>query len=166
MWIVLKYKKNEFGFLKKDLKKSLGDLPQIFCPKFKYKKLVKNKLHLLEKNILDDYLICYHEKFQNVNTLTTLKNLRGLKYFLTNSKINQREIINFINFCKKNQDLDGYIKQSFFEFSNMKKGIFLSGPFTNIIFNVIGKQKDKLKILIGEITTTITKNSDYLYRRV
>ena len=166
MWIVLKYKKKEFGFLKKDLKKSLGDLPQIFCPKFKYKKLVKNKLHLLEKNMLDDYLICYHKKFQNVNTLTTLKNLRGLKYFLANSKINQGEIINFINFCKKNQDLDGYIKQSFFEFSNMKKGIFLSGPFTNIIFNVIGKQKDKLKILIGEITTTITKNSDYLYRRV
>ena len=166
MWIVLKYKKNEFGFLKKDLKKSLGDLPQIFCPKFKYKKLVKNKLHLLEKNILDDYLICYHEKFQNVNTLTTLKNLRGLKYFLTNSKINQREIINFINFCKKNQDSDGYIKQSFFEFSNMKKGIFLSGPFTNTIFNVVEKQKDKLKILIGKITTTITKNSDYLYRPV
>ena len=98
MWIVLKYKKKEFDFLKKDLRKSLGNLPQIVCPKFKYKKLVKNKLLLLEKNILDDYLICYHEKFQNVNTLTTLKNLRGLKYFLINSKINQREIINFINF--------------------------------------------------------------------
>ena len=166
MWIVLKYKKKEFDFLKKDLKKSLGDLPQIFCPKFKYKKLVKNKLHLLEKNMLDDYLICYHEKFQNVNTLTTLKNLRGLKYFLTNSKINQREIINFINFCKKNQDLDGYIKQSFFEFSNMKKGMFLSGPFTNMIFSVIEKQKDKLKVLIGNVTTSISKKTDYLYRPV
>ncbi len=53
--------------------------------------------------------------------LTILKNSKGLKYFLTDSKTNQEEIISFIDYCKKNQDLDGYIKQSFFEFQNMKK---------------------------------------------
>ena len=98
--------------------------------------------------------------------LTFLKNLRGLKYFLVDSKINQKEIISFIDYCKRHQDLDGYIKQSFFEFSNMKKGMFLSGPFTNVIFNVLGKRRDNLKVLVGKITTTITKNSDYLYRPV
>ena len=139
MWIVLKYKKKKFSFLKQDFKKILGDLPLIFRPKFKYQKLVKNKLKLLEKDILDDYLICYHEKFKNINILAILKSLRGLKYFLADSKVNQKEIIDFINYCKKNQDLDGYIKQSFFEFSNMKKGMFLSGPFTNVIFSVLGK---------------------------
>ena len=166
MWIVLKYKKKEFSFLKQDFRKILGDLPLIFRPKFKYQKLIKNKLMFLEKDMLDDYLICYHKKFQNTNMLTFLKNLRGLKYFLVDSKINQREIIGFIDYCKRHQDLNGYIKQSFFEFSNIKKGIFLSGPFANIIFNVIGKQKNKLKILIGKVTMTITKDSDYLYRPV
>ena len=166
MWIVLKYKKKEFSFLKQDFRKILGDFPLIFRPKFKYQKLIKNKLKFLEKDMLDDYLICYHKKFQNTNMLTFLKNLRGLKYFLVDSKINQKEIVSFIDYCKRHQDSDGYIKQSFFEFSNMKKGMFLSGPFTNMIFNVLGKQRDNLKVLIGQITTTITKNSDYLFRPV
>ena len=69
MWIVFKYKKKEFSLLKQDFRKILGDLPLIFRPKFKYQKLVKNKLLFLEKDILDDYLICYHEKFQNINML-------------------------------------------------------------------------------------------------
>ena len=41
MWIVLKYKKKEFSFLKQDFRKILGDLPLIFRPKFKYQKLIK-----------------------------------------------------------------------------------------------------------------------------
>ena len=166
MWVVLKYNKNEFSFLQQDLNKALGNKPEIFIPKFRYQKLVRNKLKFSEKNILDDYLICYHEKFDNLSVLTILKNLRGLKYFLPNSYSNQKEIKNFINYCEKNKDSEGYIKPSFFEFSNMKKGIFLNGPFTNMIFNVIENQKDKLKVLIGKVTTTIKKNSKYLYRPV
>ena len=164
--MVLKYKKNEFNFLRQDFKRVLGDLPLIFRPRFKYQKLAKNKLQFLEKDILNDYLICYHEQFKSIKTLTILKNLRGLKYFLTNSQINQKEITDFINYCEKNQDSDGYIKPSFFEFSNMNKGIFLSGPFTNMIFSVIEKQKNELKVLIGKMKTTITKKSNYLYRPV
>ena len=163
MWIVLKYRKSEFSFLRQDFRKILGDLPLIFRPKFRYQKLVRNKLHFLEKDVLDDYLICYHEKFQNSKIMAILKNLRGLKYLLANPKTNQKEIVNFINYCKKNQDENGYIKQSFFEFSKISKGKFLSGPFTNMIFSVIENQKHKLKILAGKVTMTITKNSNYLY---
>jgi len=166
MWIVFKYKRREFSLLKQDFRKILGDLPLIFRPKFKCQKLVKKKLKFLEKDILDDYLICYHKKFQNTNMLTILKNSKGLKYFLADSKTNQREIISFIDYCKKNQDLDGYIKQSFFEFQNMKRGMFLSGPFTNMIFSVIENQRNKLKVIIGKATMTITKNSNYLFRPV
>ena len=166
MWIVFKYKRREFSLLKQDFRKILGDLPLIFRPKLKYQKLVKKKLKFLEKDILDDYLICYHEKFQNINMLTILKNSKGLKYFLADSKTNQREIISFIDYCKKNQDLDGYIKQSFFEFQNMKRGMFLSGPFTNMIFSVIENQRNNFKVLIGKATMTITKNSNYLFRPV
>ena len=32
MWVVLKYKKNEFSFLKNGFKKTLGELPIIFRP--------------------------------------------------------------------------------------------------------------------------------------
>ena len=163
MWIVLKYRKSEFSFLRQDFGKVLGDLPLIFRPKFKYQKLVRNKLHFLEKDVLDDYLICYHEKFQDSKVMAILKNLRGLKYLLANFKTNQKEIVNFIDYCKKNQGVDGYLTQGFFQFSNMKKGMFLSCPFTNMIFSVIENQKHRLKILVGKVTTTITKNSNYLY---
>ena len=36
MWIVLKYKKQEFNLLKKDFGKTLGDLPLIFKPKIRF----------------------------------------------------------------------------------------------------------------------------------
>jgi len=166
MWIVIKYKKKEFDLLKKDFKKILGNFPLFFQPKFKYQKLVNNKLKFFEKDILDDYLICYHEKFKNIKMLSIVKSLKGLKYCLADSINNQSEIINFIDYCKKNQDFDGYLKQSFFEFSNIKKGVFVSGPLTNMIFSIIENQKSKLKILIGNVTTTISKNSNYLFRPI
>lgn len=166
MWVIVKYKKNEFNFLKEGLVKALGDLPLIFRPKIKYQKLIKNKLQNLENDILDDYLICYHKKFQKSSVFENLKNLKGLKYFLQGSLNNQKEIVNFVDYCKKNSGKDGYLKQSFFEFSNMTKGIFLDGPFTNMIFKVIKNQRDKLEVLIGNVKTTIKKKSDYLYRPI
>ena len=42
----------------------------------------------------------------------------------------------------------------------------MNGPFANMIFNVIENQKDKLKILVGDIKTTVIKNSKNLYRQV
>ena len=60
MWIVIKYKRNEFNFLKQDFKKTLGDLPLFFRPKIKYKKIIRSKFKFIERDILGDYLICYH----------------------------------------------------------------------------------------------------------
>tara|TARA_B100001123_G_C15113947_1_gene948581 strand:- start:310 stop:810 length:501 start_codon:yes stop_codon:yes gene_type:complete len=166
MWIVLKYKRNEFNFLKEGLIKVLGKLPVIFRPKIKFQKLIKNKIKFIENDILEDYLLCYDEKFSKNNILNYIKNLKGLKYVLNNSKNSQKEITDFIEYCKNNQSDDGYIKQSFFNFDQIEKGIFLSGPFTNMFFNVIHKQRNNLKILIGNMTTTIKKNSNYLYRPI
>ena len=70
MWLVLKYNKNELNYLKHDLKKKLGDFPTVFIPKIKYKKLIRNKIHFVEREILDDYLICYHEQFKSIKILT------------------------------------------------------------------------------------------------
>ena len=166
MWVVLKYKKSEFNFLKRDLKKALGNLPLIFRPKFKQQKLIRNRLHFIESDILGDYLICYHENFKNTKIFTILKNLKGLKYFLINSINSQKEIINFVDYCKKYQGTDGYLRQGFFNSPNIKKGIFLSGPFTNMLFNVIENQRKKLTILVGNVTATISKNTGYLYRSI
>jgi len=164
MWIVLKYKKNEINFLKNDFKKILGNIPIIFRPKIKYQKLIKNKLKNFEKDILDDYLICYDEKFKNHNLLSTLKNIKGLKYFLKNHQNNQKEIISFVNYCKCNQGIDGYIKQSFFNITKKTRARFISGPFTQMMFDILEDKGKKLKILINNLNITITKNSsDLIY---
>ena len=101
MWVVLKYKNNELNFLKGDLKKKLGQQPKIYQPKIKLQRLIKNKIKFLERNLLEDYIFCYHEKFCDKKLILLLNNSRGLKYFLKNCHINQNEIINFINSCKK-----------------------------------------------------------------
>ena len=166
MWLVLKYNRKEFHFLKEILKKKMGDSLQIYKPRIKLQRLIKNKIKFLEKDLLEDYLFCYHEKFKNEKILMLLNNSRGLKYFLKNSMSDQTEIVNFIQFCKKNESDDGFLKQGFFDFSNSKRGIFISGPFTNLIFNIIENQGKRLKVLIGNVTTTIKKKSDFLYRPV
>ena len=166
MWIVLKYKSNEFNHLREDLKIKLGELPTIYKPKIKYQKIIRKKTLFIEQDILNDYLFCYHKKFENYKALNLLNNLKGLKYFLKGSFSDQDEIVHFINHCKLHQGKDGCLKQSFFDYSNIKKGKFLSGPFTNMIFEVIENQKNKLKVLIGNVTTAGSKNSSYLYRSI
>jgi len=166
MWIVAKYKSKELKVLKENFTKILGGAPEFYNPKIKYQKYIKEKLKTFEKFILENYLICYHPKFKDAKTINSLKYTKGLNYFLTGSYENQKEIIQFVNHCKKNENLDGYLNQSFFENYKMKKARFISGPFTNMIFEIISNQKTKLKILIGDMTTTISKKSGYLYRPV
>ena len=162
MWTILKYKKSELNFLKHDLRISLGAIPEIFIPKFRYQKLKKNKLRFFEDEVLEDYLICYHKKFEDEKIFTTIKNIRGLKYFLTNSKANQKEIIKFVDYCKNNQDRDGYLMQSFFDITKKTKAKFLSGPFAQMVFDILEKKGKKLKILIKNLNITISKNSTNL----
>ena len=56
--------------------------------------------------------------------------------------------------------------QDFFEYHNFKRARFISGPFTNMIFEIISNQRSELKILIDGLMTTINKKSNYLYRPV
>ena len=166
MWIVIKYKRNEFNFLKQDFKKTLGDLPLFFRPKIKYKKIIRSKFKFIERDILGDYLICYHEKFKNNKILSILNNLKGLKYLLKDSQVNQKEIMGFINYCKSFENKEGYLTSAFFKTMITKKAEFISGPFSNMIIEIIERQKNKLKILVGNIVTTISDNKNYLYRPI
>ena len=79
---------------------------------------------------------------------------------------NQNQIIKFIEYCKSFEDEKGYLTQSFFTKMVIKKAKFISGPFTNMIFEIIERQKNKLKILVGNIVTTIPEKTNYLYRPI
>ena len=82
MWIIAKYKQNEFNILKDAFIKTLGDNLDFYIPKIKYQKIINNKIRTFEKSILEDYLICYHPKFESLQTLNKLKYTRGLNFFL------------------------------------------------------------------------------------
>ena len=163
MWVILKINNKEFSILKESFLKTLGKDVKFYLPKIKIQRFKKNKVKNKEIQILGDYLFCYHEKLKNLNFLQSLKNTRGLKYFLESSIYNQSQIKSFIDKCKENEK-GGFIAQTFFDKVINKKAIFISGPFTNMIFKIISENKNKLKIIIGDLKTTIDKNAGYLYQ--
>ena len=163
MWVVLKIKNKEFSILKESFLQVLGKDVKFYLPKIKIQKFKKNKVKNYETQILGDYLFCYHEKLKNLSFLQSLKNTRGLKYFLENSIYNQNQIKSFIDKCKENEK-EGFISQTFFSKIINQKAIFISGPFINMIFKIVSEHKNKLKIIIGDLKTTIDKNAGYLYQ--
>ena len=166
MWIIAKYKPKEFEFLKESFFKILGEMPEFYNPKIKYERYIKNKLKVFEKNILDNYVICKHEKFNDRTLINVLKNSRGLSYFLNGCEFNQKELYNFIKFCKFHEDKNGFLKQGFFK-TKRNKAKFISGPFTQMIFDIIEEKRTKLKILINNVNITISKSSsNLLYRYI
>ena len=166
MWIIAKYKLNELNILKKKFKDILGDDPEYFTPKIKYTKIVKKKFKKFQKSILEGYLICFHKKFHSKDIQNVLKYTKGLSYILEGFYNNQKDILDFIKRCKNFEDEEGFIKQDFFNFDNFTRAKFVSGPFTNIFFDILSKQSDKIEILIGKYKTTISKSSKLLYRPI
>lgn len=163
MWIVLSYKIKEINTLKKNLSDMLGNTPDYFVPQVKYHKNLGNKFKIIKKNLLEGYLICFDQKFKDKNVINNLKFLKGLNSLIDGYKSNQNEIISFIEKCKRFQNREGFLTQEFFENSNFSKGKFVSGPFTNFIFDIISKNSKKTEILIGRYKTIISENSNFLY---
>ena len=162
MWIVAKYKPKEFASLKEGFFKVLGDMPEFYNPKIKYEKYINNKIKVFDKNILDNYLICKHSKFNHSGIVNQLKNLKGLNYFLNGYKYNQKELENFVVFCKSNENDSGFLNQSFFNITKKAKAKFISGPFTEMMFDIVESKGKKLKILLNNINITISKKSSKL----
>ena len=153
MWIVVKYKSKEYKTLKESFFRILGEMPEFYNPKIKF-----------EKNLLDNYLMCRHYKFNDTAVINLLKNSRGLTYLLNGHEFNQKEISDFIKFCKSKEDLNGFLTQSFFNISKRKKAKFISGPFTQLIFDIVENKGKKLKIVLNNLNMTIGNNSNnYLY---
>ena len=162
MWIVAKYKSKELETLKQSFSKIIGDVPEFYIPKIKQEYYINNKLKITQKNILSNYIICKHAKFKDLKFLNRLNNSRGLVYLLNNSNLNQNSLENFVKFCKSHEDSCGFLKQTFFEIAKKTKAKFISGPLTQMIFNIIEDEGKKLKILLNNINVTIPKNSSNL----
>ena len=166
MWIVAKYKINEINILKKNFREILGNEPEYYFPKIQYNKIINRKFKIMKKSALEDYFICYHPLFKNANILNILKFTKGLKYILNGFRNNQFEISKFIIRCKSFEDKNGFLKQEFFNKDNFDRGKFISGPFTNFVFDVLTREAGKIEILIGKYKTTVSKNSNFIFRPI
>jgi hypothetical protein len=166
MWMVAKIKKRELHIFKKELVKKLGLEIKFYNPKIQYNQYINNKVKKIEKFILENYIFCYHETFNQAKVISKVRFLKGLEYFLEGHHENQSEITKFISYCKSFEDRRGYLSPAFFESGINGRAQFVSGPFANMIFEIIEKQKNRLKILIGNFVTTIQDNKNYLYRSV
>ena len=165
MWTVLKVDNKNLSLLKNDFKNKLGKGIKFYIPKMQLKKIFKKKVYVREISLLNDYLLCFHKDFSKRSVLTSLQYCKGLKYFLTDFLNSQNDIEKFINKCKKNEDENGFIKSTFFDYSKSKKCEFISGPFTNMIFNILQENKLTIEAIIGNYKVTVSKEEN-LFRSV
>ena len=158
MWIVLKFDRKNLALLKEDLTEKLGKNFKIYIPKLRIQKYKNNKLINKEFNLLGDYLFCFHENLAFKTTVDSLRFTRGLKYILEGFTASQKDIEGFINKCKCSESKEGFLSRDFFDLDINKKYKFSSGPFTDKIFQIINLQRNRIKVLMGNIETTIKRN--------
>ena len=163
MWVVAKIKIKNLNTFKSNIAEKVGDDIKFYQPKLEYHKYFGNEFKKFEKFILENYIFCYHAKFKKPNFVNEVKFLRGLEYFLEGYNQNQNNIVKFIECCMAFENDKGYLTQSFFTTITSKKAKFISGPFANMVFEILERQKNKLKILVGNVVTTISDKTNYLY---
>jgi len=163
MWVVAKIKKKEINVFKSELKNKLDKNLIFYDPKMQIENIVKNKIRIHNKTLLENYIFCYHTNFKDKKFINQLQFVKGLTFFLDGYELNQRQISNFIKYCKSFENCNGFIKSSFFKSLLSTRAKFISGPFTNMFFDILEKQKNKLKIVIKNIVTIVPDNKNYLY---
>ena len=159
MWLVAKIKPKELSLFKEELNLKFDNKVIFYFPKTFF----KNKNSKNSKNILGNYIFCFHEKFKDIKNLMVFKYIRGLDYFLNNCKNSQKEINNFINLCKNHESSNGCLNQDFFRNIISKKGKFINGPLSSLVFEIISNEKKYLNILLGNTEVKISKNSNIVY---
>lgn len=160
MWAVFKVDKKKIEEFKLEINSKLKSDCVFYNPKILIHDYKKNKIIFKEQALLDDYIFCFNSRFSENGILNTTKFIKGLKYLLYGFKQTQGQIVEFIDKCKKAENDKGYLTPDFLELILNSKYKFMSGPFANLIFEIIKFQKNKIKILIGNKVTTIKKR-DY-----
>ena len=147
----------KYHLLKRELKTKLGDKCKIYKPKVLINRFVNNKLVKKEINLLGNYFFCFDESFKNDLTLKKINYFVGLKYFLSGHLYSQKQISDFIKNIKKIENKNGFITQSIFEIEINKFYKFDSGSFANKIFKVLSLNKNNLRIIMGNLKSTINR---------
>ena len=125
-----------------------------------FKVKIQNKLRSYFKEVclLDDYIFVYCKSFQNFKIVENLRFVKGLKYILSGCISSQKEILEFIKKCKNSENQSGYLTSNFFDLISDSNYKFKDGPFSNVIFKLIGIKNKKIEILLGNLRTKIDKN--------
>lgn len=165
MWIILRYKKNNFQFLINDLRRKFNNNIEIYNPKFKTNLSIKNKFITSELTLLGDYFFCYHKEFNNPNIIYSLKFTKGLKDFIKGYKFSQKDIQDFIKRCRKSENEEGYLTNKFYNLYKNSKFKFNSGLFSNFIFKIVNLQKNKINLLLGNLKIT-TEKEKFIFKSV
>jgi len=150
MWIIVKVKNKEVEIFKKELLKKTNQEVFFYEPRIEINNYTYNKKKKLIKNILGNYLFCFHKNFSDEKFVNSLIYTKGLHYFLKYFQFNQSQIQGFINMCKENQNKNGFLTQSFLSIVNCKKAKFISGPLKDVIFQIVSTQKKYIDVLIGK----------------
>jgi len=104
-----------------------------------------------------------NDSLKSINILLNETNELVVSY--EKSTLNIVEIIEFINKCKISEDTSGYISEQFYDLKINSYYKFYSGPFTSSIFKIIQLQKNKIKILMGNLKTTVNKK-EFLFQPI
>ena len=114
MWAILRINNNKYKMLTKSLNDELKSKAIFYFPKVIIEKIKLNKRKSTHCSVLGNYIFCYHNSFKNHKNIEKLKFVHGLKYFLKNYNNYQKDIIEFINYCKNNENKEGFLNSKFF----------------------------------------------------
>ena len=163
MWVVAKINRKKINLFIQEIKEKCGDDLDLYRPISQLEKIKKKKLEKNIKPLLEDYFFCFSKKFNDINFTNTLSYIKGLNYFLTGYINNQKEIYKFIENCKFYQNSKGFITKEFFYDLISTKGKFVSGPFTNMFFDIIEKNKQGFKVMVGNYKVSLSKKENNLF---
>ena len=162
MWLIIKVENNNINFFLKNLSLKLNSEIKSYVPKAQIQYYKKNKLTNKIVNILGDYIFINHKSFSDINFLNYIKNIKGLKYFLSGCKNSQTEIKEFINKCKSLEGKKGLLNYDLYNLDLEKNYRFSNGPLVGKLFKIINYNKNKLNVLIGNFKTTLNRKSFFL----
>ena len=162
MWVVAKIKPNCENIFVNELKKKIGEKTNFYLPKI----LLANDLNKKNyyKNILGNYILCKNELFKNTKILNQLNFTKGLNYFLVGSDKDSNEISEFVDLCRNNENERGFISNSFLFEKIKKHSKIVTGPFKNILLDIIKIKSKKLIGIAGGIKFVVkNKCKNYCY---
>lgn len=156
MWFVAKIKNNQEKVFIKDFSEKLKKNILVYYPKILTYQSKKEK----SKNILGNYIFCHNKDISNNTAISKFCFLKGLQYFIFGSIKDSNQINEFVTFCKKNENSQGYLSNQFF-FNTIKTNAeFFSGPLKNIMLNILNIKKKTIFAEIGRLKISIKKNSN------